>query len=166
VASLGLFKEAFNMAWVALISHRMRTLLTMLGIVIGITSVVSISAIGEGAKNYVLKDISAIGSNTIDIYSGSSFGDKRAASIETLVPADVTALNQLYYVDSATPVIGRSLLLRYRNIDLDAQVNGVSDQYFQVRGIKWPGHRLQRKRCAAPGPGGGDRSQHPPAVVR
>lgn len=79
VASLGLFKEAFNMAWVALVSHRMRTLLTMLGIVIGITSVVSISAIGEGAKRYVLKDISAIGSNTIDIYSGTSFGDKRAA---------------------------------------------------------------------------------------
>jgi len=136
VASLGLFKEAFNMAWVALVSHRMRTLLTMLGIVIGITSVVSISAIGEGAKRYVLKDISAIGSNTIDIYSGTSFGDKRAASIETLVPADVTALNQLYYVDSATPVVGRSMLLRYRNIDLDAQINGVSDQYFQVRGIK------------------------------
>ncbi len=136
VASLGLFKEAFNMAWVALISHRMRTLLTMLGIVIGITSVVSISAIGEGAKRYVLKDIQAIGSNTIDIYSGTSFGDSRSAAIETLVPADVAALNQLYYVDSATPVVGRNLLLRYRNIDLDAQVNGVSDLYFQVRGIK------------------------------
>lgn len=136
VASLGLFKEAFNMAWVALISHRMRTLLTMLGIVIGITSVVSISAIGEGAKRYVLKDIQAIGSNTIDIYSGTSFGDSRSAAIETLVPADVVALNQLYYVDSATPVVGRNLLLRYRNIDVDAQVNGVSDLYFQVRGIK------------------------------
>ncbi|CAI8837345.1 ABC-type tripartite efflux pump ATP binding/membrane subunit [Pseudomonas chlororaphis] len=136
VASLGLFREAFNMAWVALISHRMRTLLTMLGIVIGITSVVSISAIGEGAKRYVLKDIQAIGSNTIDIYSGTSFGDSRATAIETLVPADVAALNQLYYVDSATPVVGRNMLLRYRNIDLDAQVNGVSDQYFQVRGLK------------------------------
>ncbi|MGX9865083.1 MacB family efflux pump subunit [Pseudomonas moraviensis] len=136
VASLGLFKEAFNMAWVALISHRMRTLLTMLGIVIGITSVVSISAIGEGAKRYVLKDIQAIGSNTIDIYSGTSFGDSRSAAIETLVPADVAALNQLYYVDSATPVVGRNLLLRYRNIDVDAQVNGVSDLYFKVRGIK------------------------------
>nr|QLY89266.1 integral membrane protein [Pseudomonas sp.] len=136
VASLGLFREAFNMAWMALISHRMRTLLTMLGIVIGITSVVSISAIGEGAKRYVLKDIQAIGSNTIDIYSGTSFGDSRATAIETLVPADVEALNRLYYVDSATPVVGRSLLLRYRNIDLDAQVNGVSDQYFQVRGLK------------------------------
>jgi macrolide transport system ATP-binding/permease protein len=136
VASLGLFKEAFVMAWVALVSHRMRTLLTMLGIVIGITSVVSIVAIGEGAKRYVLKDIQAIGSNTIDIFPGASFGDSRAAAIQTLMPADVTALNQLYYVDSATPMVGRSLLLRYGNIDLNATVNGVSHLYFQVRDIK------------------------------
>ncbi|QXI36229.1 MacB family efflux pump subunit [Pseudomonas xantholysinigenes] len=135
VASLGLFREAFKMAWIALVSHRMRTLLTMLGIIIGITSVVSISAIGEGAKGYVLKDIQAIGSNTIDIYSGNSFGDSRAKAIETLVPADVTALNELYYVDSATPVIGQSSLVRYRNIDADVQLNGVSEQYFQVRNI-------------------------------
>ncbi|WP_256346504.1 ABC transporter permease, partial [Pseudomonas tolaasii] len=136
VASLGLFKEAFNMAWVALVSHRMRTLLTMLGIVIGITSVVSISAIGEGAKRYVLKDIQAIGSNTIDIFSGTSFGDSRASAIQTLMPSDVDALNQLYYVDSATPVVGRNLLLRFGNIDVDAQVNGVSDRYFKVKGLK------------------------------
>lgn len=132
----GLFREAFAMAWIALISHRMRTLLTMLGIIIGITSVVSISAIGEGAKRYVLKDIQAIGSNTIDIYAGSNFGDSRAKSIETLLPADVTALNQLYYVDSATPVVGRSMLLRYRNLDVDAQLNGVSSRYFKVRNLQ------------------------------
>ncbi|MDD1013911.1 MacB family efflux pump subunit [Pseudomonas rubra] len=135
VASLGLFREAFKMAWIALLSHRMRTLLTMLGIVIGITSVVSISAIGEGAKGYVLKDIQAIGSNTIDIFSGSNFGDSRAKAIETLVPADVVALNALYYVDSATPVIGQSTLVRYRNLDVDVQLNGVSERYFQVRNI-------------------------------
>ncbi|MCF5710625.1 MacB family efflux pump subunit [Pseudomonas syringae] len=136
IASFGLFREAFNMAWIALISHRMRTLLTMLGIIIGITSVVSISAIGEGAKRYVLKDIQSIGSNTIDIYAGSNFGDSRAKSIETLLPSDVTALNQLYYIDSATPVVGRSMLIRYRNIDVDAQLNGVSSRYFQVRNIQ------------------------------
>jgi len=135
VASLGMFREAFKMAWIALVSHRMRTLLTMLGIVIGITSVVSISAIGEGAKGYVLKDIQAIGSNTIDIYSGSNFGDSRAKTIETLLPADVAALNELYYVDSATPVIGQSTLVRYRNLDVDVQLNGVSEHYFQVRNI-------------------------------
>ncbi len=136
VASLGLFKEAFVMAWVALISHRMRTLLTMLGIVIGITSVVSIVAIGEGAKRYVLNDIQAIGSNTIDIYPGNDFGDSHASAIETLVLSDVTALSQLNYIDSATPNAGRNMLLRFGNIDVNSMVNGVSASSFQVRGIK------------------------------
>ena len=136
LASFGLFSEAFNMAWVALISHRMRTLLTMLGIIIGITSVVSIVAIGEGVKQYVLKDIEAIGSNTIEIMPGADWGDSRSTAIETLVLSDVTALADLYYIDSATPNLGRNLLLRYQNIDVNATVNGVSESYFQVRGIK------------------------------
>ncbi|WP_026144837.1 MacB family efflux pump subunit [Pseudomonas asplenii] len=136
MAGLALFQEAFVMAWVALISHRMRTLLTMLGIIIGITSVVSIVAIGEGAKEYVLKDIQAIGSNTIEIFPGNDFGDNKAGSIETLALSDVAALNSEYYIDSASPNIGRSLLVRYRNIDVTATVSGVSPSYFQVRGIK------------------------------
>ncbi|WP_419736069.1 MacB family efflux pump subunit [Pseudomonas sp. COR18] len=136
MAALALFQEAFVMAWVALISHRMRTLLTMLGIIIGITSVVSIVAIGEGAKEYVLKDIQAIGSNTIEIFPGNDYGDNKAGSIETLALSDVAALNSEYYIDSASPNIGRSLLVRYRNIDVTATVSGVSPSYFQVRGIK------------------------------
>ncbi|MFL7964346.1 MacB family efflux pump subunit [Pseudomonas kielensis] len=136
LASFGLFSEAFHMAWVALVSHRMRTLLTMLGIIIGITSVVSIVAIGEGVKQYVLKDIQAIGSNTIEIMPGADWGDSRSTAIETLVLSDVTALSDQYYIDSATPNVGRNLLLRYENIDLNATVNGVSESYFQVRGIK------------------------------
>jgi macrolide transport system ATP-binding/permease protein len=69
------------MAWRSMMAHRMRTALTMLGIVIGITSVVSIVAIGEGAKRFVLSDIRAIGTNTLDVYPGSDFGDDKAQSI-------------------------------------------------------------------------------------
>ncbi|KPW89150.1 MULTISPECIES: MacB family efflux pump subunit [Pseudomonas syringae group] len=136
MANIGLFQEAFVMAWVALISHRMRTLLTMLGIIIGITSVVSIVAIGEGAKRYVLKDIQAIGSNTIEVFPGSDFGDTKSMDIQTLALSDVAALSSEYYIDSATPNIGRNLLVRYRNIDVSATVSGVSPSYFQVRGTK------------------------------
>ncbi|GFM79230.1 macrolide export ATP-binding/permease protein MacB 2 [Pseudomonas cichorii] len=136
VASFELFREAFTMAWVALISHRMRTLLTMLGIVIGITSVVSIVAVGEGAKRYVLNDIAAIGSTTIEIFPGTDWGDSRSAAIETLSLGDVAALGEQYYIDSATPNVGRNLLLRYQNLDVTATVNGVGDNYFRVRGIK------------------------------
>jgi macrolide transport system ATP-binding/permease protein len=135
-AGLGRFTEAFKMAWVALVSHRLRTLLTMLGIIIGITSVVSIVAIGEGAKRYMLNEIGSIGTNTINIYPGTDWGDSKNDAIQTLVPADVTALAEQHYVDSATPETSRSLLLRYRNIDVNALISGVGDSYFQVRGMK------------------------------
>ncbi|AOK31576.1 MULTISPECIES: macrolide ABC transporter ATP-binding protein/permease MacB [Burkholderia] len=135
-ANVGRFAEAFRMAWIALVSHRLRTLLTMLGIIIGITSVVSIVAIGEGAKRYMLDEIGSIGTNTINIYPGKDWGDSRADTIQTLVPADAAALAEQIYVDSATPETARNLLLRYRNIDATALVSGVGERFFQVRGMK------------------------------
>ncbi|AOJ04245.1 MULTISPECIES: macrolide ABC transporter ATP-binding protein/permease MacB [Burkholderia] len=135
-AGVGRFAEAFRMAWIALVSHRLRTLLTMLGIIIGITSVVSIVAIGEGAKRYMLDEIGSIGTNTINVYPGRDWGDSRADTIQTLVPADAAALAEQIYVDSATPETSRSLLLRYRNVDVNALVSGVGERFFQVRGMK------------------------------
>ncbi|NTZ04314.1 MacB family efflux pump subunit [Burkholderia metallica] len=136
-AGTGRFAEACRMAWIALVSHRLRTLLTMLGIIIGITSVVSIVAIGEGAKRYMLDEIGSIGTNTINVYPGTDWGDSRADTIQTLVPADVAALAEQPYVDSATPETSRTLLLRYRNIDVNALVSGVGDRYFQARGMRF-----------------------------
>ncbi|WP_175959657.1 MacB family efflux pump subunit [Burkholderia pyrrocinia] len=136
-AGTGRFAEACRMAWIALVSHRLRTLLTMLGIIIGITSVVSIVAIGEGAKRYMLDEIGSIGTNTINVYPGTDWGDSRADAIQTLVPADVAALAEQPYVDSATPETSRTLLLRYRNIDVNALVSGVGDRFFQARGMRF-----------------------------
>lgn len=56
------------MAWLAMAANKMRTLLTMLGIIIGIASVVSIVVVGDAAKQMVLADIRAMGTNTIDIH--------------------------------------------------------------------------------------------------
>ena len=86
------FCEAFKMAGIAMACHRLRTLLTMLGIIIGILAVVSVVALGQGAQQKVVNDISSIGTNTIDIYPGKDWGDERAGAIETLVPADLSAL--------------------------------------------------------------------------
>lgn len=130
------FAESFRMAWIALASHRLRTLLTMLGIIIGITSVVSIIAIGEGAKRYMLAEIRRIGTNTISIYPGMDWGDSRADTIQTLLPADAAVIANQHYVDSATPETSRNLLLRYRHVDVNAIVSGVGERYFQVRGIQ------------------------------
>ncbi|MFM9923617.1 macrolide ABC transporter ATP-binding protein/permease MacB [Variovorax sp. H27-G14] len=130
------FAEAFRMAWRSMMAHRMRTALTMLGIVIGITSVVSIVAIGEGAKRFVLSDIRAIGTNTLDVYPGRDFGDDKASSIRTLAPPDLNAIAAQPYVHSVTPSTQRSLRLRYRSVDINGTVNGVSDSFFKVRDIQ------------------------------
>jgi macrolide transport system ATP-binding/permease protein len=135
-AQWGRFSEAFKMALIAMTSHRMRTLLTMLGIIIGITSVVSVVALGQGARQKVIKDISSMGTNVIDIYPGSDWGDDQAASVHSLVPSDLEALRSQVYVDSATPGTSGSQLLRYRNIKANASIRGVGEQYFRVSGTE------------------------------
>jgi macrolide transport system ATP-binding/permease protein len=129
------FTEAFRMAVLAMNAHRLRTFLTMLGIIIGIASVVSVVALGEGSRQQVLKNISAIGTNTIDIYPGSGFGDQRSARIRTLVPRDAEALAEQEYVDSVTPTVNTSVTLRYGNVAVNGTVQGVGEQYFRVRGM-------------------------------
>ncbi len=130
------FGEAFRMAVLAMNAHRLRTFLTMLGIVIGIASVVSVVALGEGSRLQILKNISAIGTNTIEIFSGSGFGDQRAARVRTLVPGDAAALEAQSYVDSVTPSVSTSATFRYGNIAVNGTINGVGEQYFRVRGVQ------------------------------
>ncbi|MDR1528999.1 MAG: MacB family efflux pump subunit [Burkholderiales bacterium] len=134
-AMINRFGEAFKMAGIAMLSHRMRTLLTMLGIIIGITSVVSVVALGQGMRERVISDINAMGTNTIDIYPGSSWGDRRSSRVQTLVANDLDTLSQLPYIDSVTPGISGNVSLRYGNIEATAQITGVSEQFFRVRGF-------------------------------
>ena len=135
LAAVDRFAEAFRMAMRSMNAHRLRTLLTMLGIIIGIASVVSVVALGEGSRQRVLNDISSIGTSTIEIMSGTGFGDPRSARIQTLRPSDADALAQLEYVDSVTPQIQSSLTARYGAIDASATVTGVGEQYFRVKGL-------------------------------
>ena len=130
------FFEAFHMATLAMAAHRMRTFLTMLGIIIGIASVVSVVALGNGSRQRILNDISALGTNTIDVYPGANFGDMRSGKVQTLRATDATALASQSYVDSATPSVQTSVTARYGNVSATAQVTGVSEQYFRVRGLK------------------------------
>lgn len=135
-AAFDRFLEAFNMALLAMNAHRLRTFLTMLGIIIGIASVVSVVALGEGSRRAVLASISSIATNTIDIRPGTGFGDRNAARIRTLVIADADALAQQSYADSVTPTVSSSATIRYGNIESSGQIQGVGEQSFQVRGMK------------------------------
>ncbi len=125
--------EAFRMALMAMNAHRMRSFLTMLGIIIGIASVVSVVGLGQGTRAVILKQISSIGTNTVDVYPGKDFGDEKAGSIHTLTPADADALSTQSFVDSVTPTATTQVTLRYRNVSASGTVNGVGEQYFRVR---------------------------------
>ena len=132
---IGGFKEALTMAWLAMIANKMRTLLTMLGIIIGIASVVSIVVVGDAAKQLVLADIRSIGTNTIDVYPGKDFGDDEPQNQQALKYDDLLAIQKQPWVRSATPSVSQNLRLRYGNIDVAASANGVSGQYFNVYGM-------------------------------
>jgi macrolide transport system ATP-binding/permease protein len=127
--------EAFRMAILAMTSHRLRTFLTMLGIIIGIASVVSVVALGNGSQQKILENISGLGTNTVTIYSGKDFGDMRSGKIQTLKATDADALADQPYVDSVSPTVNSSDTLRFRNIEASATINGVGADYFQVKGL-------------------------------
>jgi macrolide transport system ATP-binding/permease protein len=130
------FGEALRMATKAMRAHKLRTFLTMLGIIIGIAAVVSVVALGEGSRQQVLSNISALGTNTIDVRPGTGYGDRRASATHTLTPADAEAIASQSYVDSVTPLVSTSATLRRGNVSASANVSGVGDQYFRVRGMQ------------------------------
>ena len=134
LAAWGRLQEAFGMAVRAMVAHKLRTLLTMLGIIIGIASVVSVVALGQGSRERILADISGMGTNTIDIRPGTGFGDRTASRIQTLVPSDATALETLPYLQAVSPGVQASRTVRYRNTEKTANINGVGQAYFAAMG--------------------------------
>ncbi len=124
--------ESLLAAMGALRAHRLRSFLTMLGIIIGIASVASVVALGIGGREKVLSDIRALGTNTLDIYPGHGWGDEKAASIKTLTANDASALTEQPYVDAVTPLVSTSASIRYASVSVSGMINGVGDQYFRV----------------------------------
>ncbi|WP_180012635.1 MacB family efflux pump subunit [Acinetobacter sp. YH16031] len=128
--------EAFRMALLAMNAHRMRTFLTMLGIIIGIASVVSVVALGNGSQKQILENISSLGTNTITVFQGRGFGDNsRSSQSKTLIPADADALAEQPYVDGVSPSVNSSVTGRFKEIEASTTVNGVSEDFFYVKGM-------------------------------
>ncbi|SEP76344.1 MacB family efflux pump subunit [Basfia succiniciproducens] len=128
--------EAFQMSVSAIIAHKMRSLLTMLGIIIGITSVVSVVALGNGSQQKILSNISGLGTNTMTIFNGTGFGDRRAEQMQNLTVNDANALAKQSYVQNVTPNSSSSGLLIYGNQSFTStNLKGIGEQYFDVEGM-------------------------------
>ncbi len=121
-----------QMAMRAMLGHKLRAFLTMLGIIIGIASVVSMVALGQGAQKKVLAQISSLGSNTLRVFAGTA-SDLRFT--DTLTAEDGKILAEQPFIDSATPEISGNIKMRIGNRTLSAKVTGIGAQYFRVKNI-------------------------------
>ncbi len=126
--------EATKTAFRSLRSNIFRTVLTLLGIVIGVASVISMLAIGDGAKKSVVDSISAMGSNLLLVRPGGPMQRFRWDSV-TLVPEDVDAIATLPHVAAALPELNGSYTLRYGNVDHTTEISATAAQFPMAR--KW-----------------------------
>lgn len=129
-------REAAYMAVFALLAHRLRTALTLLGVVIGIVSVVTMIAVGEAAQRRLAEDLKGVTTNTLEIYPGKDWGDPDAGRIQSLTLADVETLRRQTYVKDASPVATLATSVSYRGAGASAIVNGVDANYFDIVGMR------------------------------
>lgn len=129
-----------KVATLALVRNKMRSFLTMLGIIIGVGSVISMLAIGTGARESVSASIASLGTNTLIISPGSiNSGGVRTGSggRTTLTPADALAMVlECDAVNVVTPMTQNGAQLVYQNQNWATQVTGANPDFLQVR--NWP----------------------------
>jgi len=129
--------STLRMAFRALARNKMRTLLTMLGIIIGVGAVIAMVGIGQGADQTVQQQIANLGSNMLFVSSGSvNFGGIRLGwgATKTLVREDVTAMvKECPAVASAAPGTQTSAQVVYENDNWGTRITGTTPEYFDIR---------------------------------
>jgi macrolide transport system ATP-binding/permease protein len=128
--------EAARTALRALHSNLFRTVLTLLGIVIGVSSVITMLAIGDGAKQAVLTRISAMGTNLLLVRPVAPNRRGVGGSVATLIPDDAVALAALPNVLAAVPELGGSVTVRVGNADYQTTATGTTATFPIAR--SWP----------------------------
>ncbi|MBF7978373.1 MULTISPECIES: ABC transporter permease [Rahnella] len=129
-------QDTVSMALQALRGHRIRTLLSMLGIIIGVVSVMMSMAIGEGTKEQILKNISQLGARTISIKPGLGWENPRQDMAFSLSSRDVELLARQPYGDRVTPVYNATLGAQINGKDVAFTLNGVADSFFAIHRMR------------------------------
>ncbi|WP_037301103.1 MacB family efflux pump subunit [Rubritepida flocculans] len=124
---------ALTMAWRALGARRLRSLLTMLGILIGVASVVAMMAIGAGAREQVLASIRAMGTDLIEVKRGARNVRGGEETVRTLLPGDLAAIARLPEVLAAIPETNRAFPVRAGEVDHRVTVVATGADFPRVR---------------------------------
>lgn len=140
------YSNLFRIAIRALIRNKMRAFLTMLGIVIGVASVIAMLAIGEGSKQNIRAEMSSMGTNMVMIMpntqrrGGVSLG---ASSSMALKYSDVVALrNEATAISSVSPEVRASGQVIYGNQNTQTTIYGVSEDYLSIKKLEIKSGRI------------------------
>lgn len=130
-----MYKESFLMAWASLIANKLRSLLTMLGIIIGVAAVIALVSIGNGVKQDIEDSISSLGSNLLVVLPGAprTPGARPSqGSMKSLKISDYEAIAKLDGVKAASPMTNGSYVVIYQNKNWTTSVAGVNSNFQDV----------------------------------
>lgn len=130
-----MYKESFLMAWASLIANKMRSILTMLGIIIGVAAVIALVSIGNGVKQDIQNSISSLGSNLLMVMPGAprTPGVRPSqGSMKSLKVSDYQAISKLDGVKAASPYTANSYVSIYQSKNWTTTVSGVSSNFQDV----------------------------------
>ena len=131
------YANLFKIALKAIAANKMRSFLTALGIIIGVASVITMLAIGQGSKKSIQANIAEMGSNMIMIHPGADMrGGVRqdASSMETLKITDYTAIkDECNYIKGISPTVTSSGQWIYGNNNTPSTIYGVNQDYLDIR---------------------------------
>ncbi|WP_278503786.1 ABC transporter permease [Mitsuokella multacida] len=134
-----LFKECFIMAIKALLANKMRSLLTMLGVIIGVAAVIALVSVGMGVRTGITSNFESLGANTITIMPGSSNrgGPRGAAgSMQTLKYDDAKAIEaKIKDIQYVSPTVSSSYQVVNGNQNWNTSVTGVTPDLMQIRSL-------------------------------
>lgn len=132
------YSNLFKIAMRAIAANKLRSFLTMLGIIIGVASVIAMMAIGQGSKKSIQANIAEMGSNMIMIRPGQDKGpggaQQDASDMQTLKLKDYEALKeQAKYLSAISPSVNSSGQFINGNNNTPSTIYGISPDYMQIR---------------------------------
>ena len=128
--------ESLAMSIGAIKAHKLRSFLTMLGIIIGITSVICVVALAKGSQESIIESINKMGTNTIQINPGRGPGDRNSAKVKRFNVDDAKMLEKLDFVDYASPIMRASAELIYANKSSTGLARAGNEKILQISGVE------------------------------
>jgi putative ABC transport system permease protein len=128
-------KEIIVVALEAIRNHRLRSLLTMLGIIIGVAAMITMVALGQGAQKSVQGRIASLGPDLLTAYPGQMFrGGVAQMSRVSLTLDDATALTgDMNYIKAVEPELSQNMQVKAGNQNINVSVVGTTPNYLDVR---------------------------------